>query len=280
MVSIGNFAGSEKAPYRVLESWGMLEDTAKNTIILPWNDLEVLEKTIKRRGNEIAAVITEPILMNIGSVPPNEGYLEGIQKITEENDIVMILDEVISGFRLALGGAQEYFKIKPDLAVYAKALGAGYPISAVTGKEKIMDLVKPGKIRQSGTYSANPLCLTAAYTSINELENGGIEHITDIGNKLIEGINEIFESSKLNVIIQGKGGAGFQIYFTNLDRVKNLRESKTVDVKKWDKFHKELLRRGIYFHPSPFEHQFISTAHTDEDVENTLSIVSEVIKIL
>jgi glutamate-1-semialdehyde 2,1-aminomutase len=280
LVSIGNFAGNPTAPYRVLESWGVLEDTARNTLILPWNDLEVLEKTIERRNHEIAAVISEPILMNIGTVLPEKGYLEGMRKITEENGVVMILDEVISGFRLALGGAQEYYGIKPDLAIYAKALGAGYPIAAITGKKMIMDLVRPGMIRQSGTYAANPLCLSAAYASITELEKGGIKHIMRMGNMLMEGIREILDKKNVEAIVQGLDGAGLQIYFTELDRIRNLRETKTCDVKKWSKFQKGLLKRGIYFHPAAFEHQFISTAHTEEDIKTTLSAISQAIELM
>lgn len=278
MVSIHSHAGSEWAPIKVPESWGIPEDTLKNTIVLPWNDLEVLEKTIKRRGNEIAAVISEPILMNIGTVPPEEGYLKGVRKLTEEYDIVMILDEVISGFRLALGGAQEYFGVKADLATFAKALGAGFPIAAITGKKKIMEHVKPGKIAHWGTYGGNPLCLAAAYASITELEAGGIDHLTKIGNMLLEGVKESIEKTNVKAIAQGLGGAGLQVYFTELKKIRNWREAATCNIEKFNRFQKELLKRGVYFHPYQFEHQFVSTAHTEEDIEKALSAITEALK--
>ena len=172
LVSIHQVAGSELAPTTVPESLGIPEGTLRNIIILPWNDLGALEKTIRRRSNEIAAVITEPVSMNYGVVPPEEGYLKGIRELTEDYGIVMILDEVVTGFRLALGGAQEYFNLRADLATFSKALGAGFPIAAITGRKEIMEMIRPGAITHMGTYNENPLCVAAAYASIIELEAG------------------------------------------------------------------------------------------------------------
>ena len=278
LVSIHKYDGEEGTPLKAPESGGIPEDSLKNTIVLPWNNLDVLEKTIKQKADEIAAVITEPIMMNTGTVPPESGYLEGIREITQENNIVFIMDEIISGFRVALGGAQEYFGVKADLATFGKALGAGFPIAAITGKKEIMDLVGSGKVAHFGTYGGNALCLAAANASIASLEDGGIQHITKMGDMLLEGIGGAIEKTNAKAIVQGLGGAGLQVYFTELKKIRNLREAAACDAEKCRSFHKELLRRGIYFHPYVFEHQFISTAHTEQDIEKTISAATEAFK--
>lgn len=280
LISIHTHDGVEWAPRGCAESWGIPNETLRNTIILPWNKLDILEKTIRRRAHEIAAVITEPILMNIGTVLPEEGYLKGIREITEENDVVFIMDEVISGFRLALGGAQEYFGVTPDLATFAKALGAGFPIAAVTGKKEIMDFVGEGKIAHYGTYGGNPLCLAAAYASINKLQRGGIQHLTKMGNMLLRGINEAIEKTKAKAIVQGLGGAGLQVYFTELKQIKNWRQAANCNTQRYKRFQRELLKRGVYFHPAQYEHQFVCTAHTEEQIRKTVSALTEALKVL
>jgi glutamate-1-semialdehyde 2,1-aminomutase len=276
--------GMENAPYRSPATAGIPEDTLKTVIILPWNNLEVLEKTIKRRANEIAAVITEPVLMNIGTVLPKEGYLKGIQELCEENDIVFILDEVISGFRLAQGGAQEYFGLKPDLATFAKALGAGFPVSAITGKRKIMEQVVPGKILHAGTYNANPVCMAASYAALTELSaNGGAiyKHLHKIGAMLQEGLQSAVDKTKAEAIVQGIGPGGCQLYFTKLKKIENYRDFVAgANPPKYMRFHKELLKKGIYFHPQQYEHLFIATVHTEQDVEKCTKAVTEALRIV
>jgi hypothetical protein len=150
-------------------SWGIPDETLHTIVSIPWNDSTILERTLRNHAHELAAVITEPIMMNVGTVLPQEGYLERMRELTEQYQIVMILDEIISGFRLAPGGAQEYFNVKPDLATYGKALAAGYPISAVAGNREIMELAQPGRVSFSGTYHANPLCIAAADATLSEL---------------------------------------------------------------------------------------------------------------
>ena len=202
LASIHQVAGSELAPVTVPESLGMPEGTLRNTIVIPWNDPDILERTIKKRANEIAAVITEPISMNYGVVPPEEGYLRRLRELTTTHDVLMILDEVVTGFRLALGGAQEYFGVKADLATFSKAIGAGLPIAAITGKKDIMEMVKPGAITHMGTYNENPLCVAAAEASISQLEAGGIEHIAKLGKRFLEGIQKEIEKTKVEAIVQ------------------------------------------------------------------------------
>ncbi|MDG6926188.1 MAG: glutamate-1-semialdehyde 2,1-aminomutase [Nitrososphaerota archaeon] len=264
-------------------SWGVPEEVLSTVIQLPWNDLSVVEKTLKRRSHEIAAIITEPVLMNIGTVLPEEGYLNGLQELCHKYDVVFILDEVISGFRLALGGAQEYFNLRPDLATYAKALGAGFPISAITGKREIMENVVPGKMMHSGTYNANPLVVTAALASLTELSrnNGAIyKHLNKIGTMLMEGLQDAVDETKTKGMVQGIGSGGCQLYFTDRKKISNYKDFFSTDSTKYMKFHKQLLKRGVYFHPQQYEHLFVCTAHTEKDVDTAVSSAREVLKQL
>jgi glutamate-1-semialdehyde 2,1-aminomutase len=217
-------------------------------------------------------------MMNVGTVPPENGYLQRIRELTEENQIVMILDEIISGFRLAPGGAQEYYRLKTDLATYGKALAAGYPISAVAGKREIMEFAQPGRVSFSGTYHANPLCIAAANATLTELnanEAAAYRHLRNIGNSLQKGVEELVHETHSEAIVQGVGPGGFQLYFTKLPRIRDYREFATCDFSKYLRFHKQLLRRGVYTHPGQNEHWFVSTAHTEEDVKFTLDAVRE-----
>jgi glutamate-1-semialdehyde 2,1-aminomutase len=285
MVGFGGVpsVGPPTARWKTPASCGVPEDTLKTVILLPWNDLAAVEKVLKRQSHEIAAIITEPVLMNIGTVLPEEGYLRGLQELCQKYDVVFILDEVITGFRLALGGAQEYFGLQPDLATYAKALGAGFPISAITGRREIMENVVPGKIMHSGTYNANPLCVSAALASLTELsKNNGAayKHLNKIGTMLQDGLQGALEKTKTTGIVQGIGAGGCQLYFTDLKKISNYRDFFRTDSVKYMKFHKELLKRGVYFHPQQYEHLFVCTEHTEEDVQTCVDSATQVLKQL
>jgi len=275
--------GSSIAPFKIAATWGIPEDTARTVILLPWNDLSVVEKTLKRRAHEIAAIITEPILMNIGTVLPEEGYLKGLQELCEKYDVVFILDEVITGFRLAPGGAQEYFGLKPGLATFAKALGAGFPISAITGMKEIMEQVVPGKIMHAGTYNANPLCVAAAYTALTELtknDGAAYKHLHKVGKMLQDGLQNAVEKTRTEGIVQGVGAGGCQLYFTKMKKIRNYRDFFSTDSEKYLRFHKELLKRGIYFHPQQYEHLFVCTEHSTEDVRKAITAAEQALKAI
>lgn len=270
--------GSEAAPYKVPSSWGIPSDTLKTVIPLPWNDLNILERTLRKYDGEIAAVISEPVMMNIGSVPPEDGYLQGMRELTKEHDVVFILDEIITGFRLAPGGAQQYFDIKSDIATFGKALGAGFPISAIAGTRKIMEYAVPGKVLHAGTYNSNPVCLAAAYASLSELSsnNGAAyNHLNKIGKMLYDGLVQAVERAGCRAIVQGIGGGGLQLYFTNLKRIGNFRDFYACDFAKYLLFHKLMLKRGVYFHPGQNEHLFVSTAHSEADIDRTISAATD-----
>ncbi len=275
--------GSSIAPFKIAATWGIPEETARTVILLPWNDLSVVEKTLKRRAHEIAAIITEPILMNIGTVLPEKGYLKGLQELCEKYDVVFILDEVISGFRLAPGGAQEYFGLEPGLATFAKALGAGFPISAITGVKEIMEQVVPGKIMHAGTFNANPLCVAAAYTALTELtknDGAAYKHMHRVGRMLQDGLQGAVEKTRTDGIVQGVGAGGCQLYFTKMKKIRNYRDFFSTDSEKYLRFHKELLKRGIYFHPQQYEHLFVCTEHTTEDVQKAVTAAEQALKAI
>jgi glutamate-1-semialdehyde 2,1-aminomutase len=271
--------GPSTSLFRIPTSWGIPEDTLRNTLIVRWNDVNALKKVVKRNANDVAAIITEPILMNLGTVLPEEGFLETMRELCTANDIVFILDEVISGFRLARGGAQEYFKIKADIATYAKALGGGFPISALAGKKEIFENLVPGKVFHAGTYNASPLVVAASYASMNELERPGTyTRMHKIGSMLQEGLEKVIEETRTEAIVQGAGPGGCQLLFTKLKKIRDYRDFLTTDSAKYMRMHKKLLKRGIYFHPQQYEHLFISTQHTEEDVARCISNVREVLR--
>lgn len=273
--------GPPSSLYKIPASWGIPEDTLRNTLLVPWNDVSALERVVKRHADDIAAIITEPILMNIGTVLPEDGFLETIRDLCSANDIVFILDEVISGFRLARGGAQEYFGIKSDISTYAKAMGGGFPISALAGKRQIFETLIPGKVFHAGTYNANPLCVAASHACLSELDKPGVyAKFHKIGNMLQEGLQKAIDDTKAEAIIQGAGPGGCQLYFTKLKKIKNYRDFLSCDSKKYMRLHKKLLKRGIYFHPQQYEHLFICTQHTEEDIEQCTTAVKEVLREL
>jgi glutamate-1-semialdehyde 2,1-aminomutase len=279
-VGIGGYLGSEASPYRLPGSWGMTENSVKDTVIAPWNNLDALEKIVKKNEGQIAAVITEAVLSNIGCVPPEPGYLHGVQELCRTHNIVFILDEVMTGFRMAYGGAQEYYDLRPDLATFSKAIAGGFPVSAITGSRKIMELVVPGKVAHFGTYNGNPLCMAAVCATISELgadNKKGIRNIERLQAILSEGLEDALHKTKTEGIVQTVPGMT-QIYFTNLKAIRNYRDYFMVNPSKFMSFHKEMLKRGTYFHPRQFLHMFTSTVHTEEDIQNTIEAAYEAMK--
>lgn len=275
--------GSEISPYKVRASPGIPDDTIKNTLVIPWNDVGIFEKTIKRYKGELAAVIMEPVMMDIGVAPPEDGYLQAVRELTEKQGLLLIFDEVITGFRLAAGGAQEYFGVKPDLACFAKALGGGFPIAAITGRREILEQVGPGKIMHAGTFNGNPVSCAAALATLTELSannNESYRYMNRIGKKLQEGLEHMVSSTETRAIVQGMAQLGVQILFTPLKHVRNYREFLTCNAGKYNQYHKEMLKRGVLFHPLQYQHLFISTAHTEADIEMTLTAAQQSLKAL
>jgi glutamate-1-semialdehyde 2,1-aminomutase len=263
--------GPRNRPWKTLGSAGQLAKSGEDVIVLPWNDLELVRKTIRRQRHEIAGIITEPIMLNCEVVHPKSGYLEGLREIATENDVVLIFDEIITGFRLCLGGAQEYFKVTPDISSFGKAVAGGFPLAGVAGKREIMEAgVHPG-----GTFNANPISIAACKATIRELEKPGIyKQMARLTKKLTTGINRIAKKRKLTLYCDGIESI-WHLAFGIRERVGDYRDNFKVNKMDYQVFRKGCLERGVRLHPSRGRF-YVSAAHTDEDIDKTLSVVEEV----
>ena len=277
-------AGPADNPIAVSGSRGISTAAAKETIVVPYNDLEAAEKITKKFSREVAALIVEPVAFNMGCVLPREGYLEGIREITERHDIPLIFDEVITGFRMAPGGAQSYYKVTPDISVFGKAIANGFPVSAVVGKKEIMEITDPrkGKVPFMGTYNASQMSLAACDASLQQLADGKVQsHLHRASGKLVRGFNETANALGMAARMQGIGGK-FQVYFTNHE-VTDYRTAALSDEKRYAVFQKAMLSRGIYFYhgasfPTHLFHHGVSYAHSDEDLKAVLDAAEESLK--
>lgn len=266
-------AGTASQPVPVPQGPGMPDGLENSLIILPWNDSELLERTIRQRGEEIAAVLTEPVMCNTGCILPELGYLELMRRLTLELGIVLIFDEVITGFRVALGGAQQHYRITPDLTVMAKGFGGGFPVAAVGGKKEIMQLVADGTVSMAGTYSGNGIAVSAANATLDVLIAPGIyDGLFARSERLMFGIRDRMNAAGLQTRVVGIGPL-FQVWFTD-SPIRNYRDA--VHHARKDRFRiwwEEMMKQGVLFHPDAFENLFVSFAHDDNDVECTLKAV-------
>jgi glutamate-1-semialdehyde 2,1-aminomutase len=259
------------------DSPGVPEETTRNTILIPFNDQDALTEQINKQKDQIAAIIVEPVMGNIGCIPPREGYLKFLREITSENNIILIFDEVITGFRLARGGAQEYFNITPDISTFGKILGGGFPMGALAGKKEYMELIAPsGTVYQAGTFNGNPISITAGLATLNHLDEKFYNELNKKGNHLRGEMDSILENQQLNYQVAGLTSM-FQIYFTD-KKVWDYQDAKTADTEKFQLYFHKLLEKGVFIPPSQFECCFISEKHSQEDLGFTLNAVEEAIK--
>ncbi len=273
-------AGSGAATWGVPTSAGILEEVAKYTIVLPYNDVHALENTFKKMSDQIAAVIVEPVAGNFGLIIPDLDFLKALRQLCDEHGSLLIFDEVITGFRLALGGAQEYFGIKADLTTLGKIAGGGFPIGIFGGKEEIMKLVTPlGPVYNAGTFNAHPTSLVAGLATIRELEK---RYPYEIANraavKIAKAIEDIAGRLGFDIVVK-QIASMFQFYFKKGD-VKNADDVRQADEKLYLKLHEICLRKGLYLTPSQYEVNFTSAAHTDEVVDETIRILEEAFREL
>jgi len=269
-------AGSGAATFGEPSSPGVTFGTSQDTIVLTYNDISAVEKIFVECGAEIAAVIVEPVAGNMGLIPPKKNFLPGLRKVTEKYNALLIFDEVMCGFRVALGGAQEKYKIKPDLTCLGKVIGGGLPCAAYGGREDVMRNVSPdGKIYQAGTLSGNPLAMTAGIETLKILleEPTLIEKLIKKTTKLVDGLKIKAELANVEVQVQ-QAGSMFSIFF-NPKRVKNFKDALISDQEKFQKWFIAMLERGIYLPPSQFETIFVSTEHSDDDIAKTLDAAEE-----
>lgn len=260
------------------DSLGIPLDTTKNTLTVPFNDEEALTELIEKEGENIACIIMEVVMGNIGCVEPKDGYLEFLRKITEENGIVLIFDEVITGFRLATGGAQEYYGVTPDMTTLGKIVGGGLPMGAFCGKKEIMELVAPnGPVYQAGTFSGNPISVQAGLSTLKQLNKDFYTSLNKKGEFLRSNIHDIVDELSLDISPVGLGSM-FQIYF-NPNEVTNYAEAQESDSERFLVYFRQLLKEGVFIPPSQFECNFISSAHEMEDLEKTANAIRESLKV-
>lgn len=273
-------AGSGVATLGIPGSPGVPVGVATQTLTVGYNDLAGMSEIFHQMGEQIAAVILEPIPGNMGMVLPEPGYLAGVRDLTKQYGSVLILDEVMSGFRVDWQSAQGLFNIEPDITTLGKVIGGGLPVGAYGGKQKIMEMVAPaGPMYQAGTLSGNPLAMAAGLTTLKIIEStpNFYEYLGKMSKTLMDGLKEI--GSRLNVPIQTHYLGGMFGYFFNDQPVKNYRSAQTSDSVLFRKFFHEMLKRGIYLAPSPYEAGFMSHTHSEHDIANTLQIAEESLKV-
>ncbi|MCL6261692.1 glutamate-1-semialdehyde 2,1-aminomutase [Aquiflexum sp. TKW24L] len=258
------------------DSPGVTKGTAKDTLLAPYNDLEAIEQLVAANKGEIAALILEPVPGNMGLVLPKVGYLQGIRKICEREGIVLIFDEVMTGFRLAKGGAQELFGVIPDMTTLGKIIGGGLPVGAYGGKKEIMEFVSPaGPVYQAGTLSGNPIAMAAGLTMLRHLNQNPEVYTTlnSIGSKLVKGFQSSLDKLGLNYTISHLGSM-YSLFFTDQE-VYDFESAKKSDTVRFGKYFQGMLKRGVYLAPSQYESLFLSTALSDELIERVIKANEE-----
>jgi glutamate-1-semialdehyde 2,1-aminomutase len=273
-------SGSGLVTFGIPGTPGVPEEIVQHTISLPYNDFEAVRKVMMSAGEEVAAIIVEPVAANMGVVLPKTGFLEALRQICTEHRSLLIFDEVITGFRLAPGGAQQRFGVMPDLTCLGKIIGGGLPVGAYGGKKEIMEHVAPaGDIYQAGTLSGNPLAMNAGLAVLNILDDGGIyDKIEESTDYLCAGLDEAARSAGVSVTLNkiGSLGCGF---FTE-GPVTDLESASRSDTKAYAAFFREMLKRGVYLAPSQFEAFFVGAAHRKEDLDHTIQAAFDSMKVV
>lgn len=267
-------AGSGAMTFGSPDSAGVTKGAVIDTLLARYNDIESVEKLFNENKNEIACVIVEPVAANMGVVPPEKNFLEGLRKLCDENGALLIFDEVITGFRLGFSGAAGYYGVYPDIATYGKIIGGGMPVGAYGGRKEIMECISPsGAVYQAGTLSGNPIAMTAGITTLNKL----LKHpeiytrINNMGERLAKGLKEVTGLTVNHV-------GSLVCLFNQKDKVKNYEDACKSDVKQFANTFAKLIKNGIYTAPSQYEALFLSDAFTDDDIDNTIEVYKDIFK--
>lgn len=272
--------GHARDPIKIADSSGLNRRALEDTIVVPWNDLAALERAIETWHGQVAAVITEPVMANMGVIPPEPGYLASLRGMTRDHGILLILDETVTGFRIAPGGCQEHDGITPDLMIFGKALGAGLPVAAFAGRADIMEALAWGGVLHYGTQNASRVGLFAARASLQALaedHGAAFRHTWRIGERLVEGLRDVFAATGAQAIVQHVGPM-LQIMFTARPAIRDYREfCAHVDRARYRQFALALFAYGVYMTPSAALHSVASLAHSDEDVAATIDAARKVL---
>ena len=266
-------AGSGALTLGVPTSPGVPSDLAKHTLTLEYNNLDSVKALFSKMGEEVGCIIVEPVAGNMNCIPPKEGFLQGLRKLCDDYGSVLIFDEVMTGFRVALGGAQAYYRVKPDLTTLGKVIGGGLPVAAFGGRNEIMNQIAPlGPIYQAGTLSGNPLSMASglAMLSILEADDSFYQNLSDNTEYLVNGIVAAANTSNVSMTSNNVGGM-FGLFFSSEEKVTNFSQASNCDIELFKKFYKSMIRQGVYFAPSAYECGFLSAAHTKNELDQTIN---------
>ena len=277
--SVLSMSGSGMTTLGLPACAGVTKNTASETITLPYNNIPILETTVSKFPKEIACIIIEPVIGNCGVILPDENFLRCVRDITKKHNCLLIFDEVITGFRLSLGGAQAIYKITPDLTILGKIIGGGMPIGAVGGKKEVLDLLAPvGSVYQAGTLSGNPLSVACGIATLKLLNEDSYKRLEDLGSMFYEGIKKINEDKGIKLQIN-RAGSMFTIFFCET-RIYDSNSAKKSNTKLFGQFFQNMLSHGIYLAPSQFEANFISIVHKEQDIKKTIDAYKQSIETL
>ncbi len=271
-------AGSGATTHGVPTSAGVPEETTRNTLLARFNDFQGVEEVFRRHGEELACVILEPVMGNAGCILPEEGFLKFLREITSEAGALLIFDEVITGFRLSLGGAQEYYGVVPDVATLGKVAGGGLPIGILAGREELMQNLSPlGRVYQAGTFNGNPMSMAAGLAAVGVLaKEKPYGRLEEMGRRLRRGLEEVCQDAGVEARVYGVASM-LQVYFTSSE-VRDYESALKADAELFLRYQRGMLKRGVFLPPSQYESCFLSTAHTEEEVELTLERAGEALR--
>ena len=273
-------AGSGVATFGLPECEGIPADFTRHTLVVPFNDANAVRRTIEAHPDQIACLILEPVMGNMGIIPPQDGYLNKLREITSEHGVVLIFDEVITGFRVDYGGAQSLYGVIPDLTCLGKIIGGGMPVGAYGGKEEIMRHIAPeGDVYQAGTLSGNPLAVSAGIAALKALTELGVyEQLESRASQLADGLQDATERHAIDAF-HSRVGSMLMLFFTDAE-VTNADGARTSDTERYSRYFGELLERGVYVAPSQFEAGFVSLTHSETDIDATVRAANEALSTL
>lgn len=272
--------GLASDPIGIAESSGIPESALGQAVLVPWNDLDRLETALKRHRHELACVITEPVMANMGVIPPQPGYLEGLEALCHQYEVLFILDETVTGFRLAPGGAAERYGLTPDLLTYGKGLGAGLPVAAIAGKAEYMEGLRWGGVLHYGTQNASYLGMCVAEANLQALDSRVYQHLEAMGERLENGLTALFAAHQVDARVQRVGGM-LQWFFGTTDPIRDYRDfCRWADRERFNRFALAMIQRGVYLSPSYSLHSVLSAQHGPQEIDQVLNVADRALSLM